>query len=350
MSDLEARVAAAELAVLALAEREALELGDSDGHPFRGNQYSKGGGNEGYERVKTRYGGGEAVARLGDRHGNIGRIEGLLPIAPSERRRVLNAQRTVREAHAKTAAGHFLMGHEVARRDNAQRILDEHNKREEAAGRGQTSRLVANNPSRTADPGRHKDTVDYLTRKALSGPLSPSDGRKLEAAQNALRASAQEFGDTPGHDFHGNQFTPGGGGSGKVDLNHPSVKEAERLYGSNPWAMASSLQKLYPGVEGAHISKAMDARDAAQDPNQQAWREHAKAIGNEDPNDELYPKDVPEALWPVTDPDFRDNLKTLGEKYSSIPQDFQDVVKSWVDKGFSQQQMADRAAEMVQDL
>jgi hypothetical protein len=41
MTDLEARVAELELAVLALA---TAEFSDSPGHPFRGNQYTSGGG------------------------------------------------------------------------------------------------------------------------------------------------------------------------------------------------------------------------------------------------------------------------------------------------------------------
>lgn len=203
-----------------------------------------------------------------------------------------------------------------------------------------------------------------------------------------LELARAEFGDTPGHDFRGNQYTSHG--TGRPD-------DPSKTHGTSPVPAGWSVKKedtfgrqqgfrtYQHGTSGVKVGYAPMTGWLVMDKNGSTLEsvrtsglpthrsDGSKIEGRMTPEETAFKaaekyttgyKGEPEATPPdpkgvaayekvireASDPEFADNLKTLREKYSSIPQDFEDVTKSWVDKGWSAAQMANRAAEMVQDL
>jgi hypothetical protein len=46
-----------------------------------------------------------------------------------------------------------------------------------------------------------------------------------------------------------------------IDFTDPAVLETARLYYGNPWYMAASMQRRYPGITGEQICWAIEAAD-----------------------------------------------------------------------------------------
>lgn len=116
----------------------------------------------------------------------------------------------------------------------------------------------------------------------------------------AVLALGEDFGDQPGHPFRGNQHSDGVGGRDDA-RNLDRVQKLlnyEKMHGTS-----KMLEQMTPAERAAH-------HEINQNPD----------------------------------------VKTLKAKYTDDPADFQQVLDSWHAVGMTPSQMADRAAEMVQDL
>jgi hypothetical protein len=177
----------------------------------------------------------------------------------------------------------------------------------------------------------------------------------LELAVLAL--ARVEFGDTPGHDFHGNQHTGGQGGTVQNAMNMTRAQKLsnyEKMHG-----IAAAFAKMTPQEQAAHnaaVTKPDDVMTKAQQTYKDArtdYLSHADAIAEVvsqhgvGAGNALQTQIENESVDTAT---FNDNLEVLRKNYTDDPADFEKVLESWKKAGFTKSQMANRAGEMVQDL
>lgn len=198
------------------------EFGDSEGHPFRGNQHtsgSDGGTAQGGPRTESRKAKQERLARFAR--------------ASREDAKRMAAHREVAARAAKkdgyTQAVDSFKGRGFFRRPGEENgaIYDADGKQvatvtmNEEKGRAESPefpRLRAETPKELANMIMVKAYEDAIT---AGGKITVDDiTARLDALEQAILAlaisSLETFGDTPGHPFHGNQYTGGQGGSSKA--------------------------------------------------------------------------------------------------------------------------------------
>jgi hypothetical protein len=184
MADIRTRVENLELAVLALGA-EAEEFGDSEGHPFHGNQWSSGGGSGRSATVQSRE----------DREKNRDplKYKGAKPEPKPAVPAALRPSRpsTISPAQLERGVSKLQRDLEVgikdAVRDNPEYSPDQ----------------IARDIAESVALGQHPDVIREFYRREGFEPR-PGELRRGQF-------STEELGDSAGHAFHGNQYTLIGG-------------------------------------------------------------------------------------------------------------------------------------------